>query len=301
VREKHPRDLELAALATRQHGVVARRQLIELGLGTAAIRHRLANGRLHPLHTGVYAVGHAAIGSAGRWMGAVLAYGPDAVLSHRSAGAHWQLRPTARADVDVTAPGRTRHSRRGITVHRVRKLHPEDRTCHNAIPITTVARTLLDLAEVIRPRELDRAFEEAERLRHLDIRAIERLWNRSRGRHGLPQLGTLIAEHHEPAPATRSELEGRFLELCRDAQLPAPSVNARVAGLEVDALWRDRRLVVELDGHAFHHTRASFERDRTRDAKLQLAGYRVLRITHRRLVNEPARVTAIVRTLLDAN
>jgi very-short-patch-repair endonuclease len=167
-------------------------------------------------------------------------------------------------------------------------------------PLTTVGRTLLDLAEVLRPRELDRAFEEAERLRLLDIRALEQLWQRSRRRHGLRRLGALIAEQREPAPATRSELERRFLDLCRDSELPTPAVNAQAAGLEVDALWPDQQLVVELDGHAFHHTRAAFERDRIRDAKLQLAGYRVLRVTHERLETEWAVVAAVVRALLAA-
>jgi hypothetical protein len=231
-------------------------------------------------------------------MAAVLACGPEAMLSHHSAAALWELRPTARSAVDVTAPGRTRHGRPGITFHPVRRLDPVDRARLDGVPVTTVARTLFDLAEVLAPRQLERAFEQAERLRLLDLRAINNLARRSRGRHGLRALSALLAERREPAPATRSELERRFLDLCHTAGLPRPAVNIVVSGLEVDAVWPDQRLVVELDGHAFHHTRAAFERDRLRDATLQLAGYRVLRVTHRRLEREPATVAETVRALL---
>jgi Protein of unknown function (DUF559) len=231
-------------------------------------------------------------------MAAVLAFGPDALLSHRNAAAHWQLRRIARAEVDVTVPTRTRRGQRGITLHQVRGLHPDDRAVLEGIPVTTVARTLLDLAEVVPRRDLERAFEEAERLRLLDVRAIESLWQRSRGRRGLLPLGALLAGQHEPQQVTRSELERRFLRLCRDADLPRPAINLFVAGLEVDAIWQEHRLVVELDGHAFHRTRAAFERDRIRDATLQLAGYRVVRVTQRRLESQPRAVAETMRALL---
>lgn len=231
-------------------------------------------------------------------MAAVLACGPSAVLSHRSAAALWQLRQTSRAAADVSVPGRTRHGQPGVTLHRVRRLHPDDQTVCRAIPVTTVARTLLDLAEVLRPGELETAFEEADRLRLLDVRTVEALCQRTRGRRGLRPLRTLVAEHRGPRPATRSELERRFIDLILKAGLPPPEVNTIVEGLEVDALWPDQRLVVELDGHAYHHGRASFERDRIRDATLQLAGYRVLRVTHARLEREPKAITEAVRSLL---
>jgi Protein of unknown function (DUF559) len=168
----------------------------------------------------------------------------------------------------------------------------------DGIPVTTVGRTLLDLAEVVSPIQLRRAFEEADRLELIDIRAIEQLLDRSRGRRGLKPLAALLATHRGPAPPIRSELERLFLDLCHRADLPPPTVNAHVEGLEVDALWPEQRLIVELDGYAFHRTRASFEHDRTRDATLQLAGYRVLRVTHRRLEAEPAAVAGTVRSLL---
>jgi hypothetical protein len=293
-----PGDDALAALAARQHGVVAYRQLLELGFGRRAIQSRVARGRLHRVHLAVYAVGHSALSGNGRLLAAVLACGPGALLSHWSAGAHWQLLPTSRSAVDVTVPSRTRAGNRGIVVHQARHLHPDDGTVREGIPVTSVARTLLDLAEVVRPRQLERAVEEAERLRLFDLRDLEELCERSRGRRGLRPLRAVLGGAVGEPPATRSELERRFLDLCREAGLPRPAVNLAAAGFEVDALWPRQRLVVELDGHAFHGTRAAFERDRVRDAELQLAGYRVLRLTHRRLKDEPAAVARTVATLL---
>ena len=293
-----PGDGVIAELAARQHGVVARRQLIEVGFGPGAIDWRRATGRLHVVYRGVYAVGHPRLVGHGRWMAAVLACGDAALLSHQSGGALWEFRPSAGSLVDVTTP-RSRAGEPGIRVHRVRTLDPEDRTVRDGIPVTTVARTLLDLAETVSPTQLRRAFEAADRLGLLDMRAIERLRERCRGRRGLKPLAALLATHRRPAPMTRSELECRFLDLCRDERLPAPLVNATVAGMEVDMLWPRQRLVVELDGHAFHRTRAAFERDRVRDAALQQAGHRVVRVTDRRLRAEPAGVAQTVQSLLD--
>jgi hypothetical protein len=158
---------------------------------------------------------------------------------------------------------------------------------------------LLDLAEVLSPPRLVRVIEEAERLRLFDRHAIDRLVERSHGRKGLRRLIPLLGAVDEAPPPTRSELERRFLALCKHEHLPPPEVNVWLAGFEVDALWREQRLVVELDGFAFHGARLAFERDRMRDAAIQLAGYRVLRVTHRRLEAEPGAVAGTVRALLD--
>jgi very-short-patch-repair endonuclease len=290
----------MAALAARQHGVVSGSQLLEMGFGRGAIRNDVADGRLHRVHAGVYAVGHAAVGGQGRLIAAVLACGPAAVLSHRSAGGIWELRQGSQTAVDVTVPGRTRHRRPGITLHRVRALHPDDHTTRQGIPTTTVARTLLDLAEVLNPRQLERTLEQAERQRLLDITAIEQLMSRSPGRHGLKPLKTLLLNAAvDLAPETRSTLERAFLDLCKAHHLPRPQINVAFAGYEVDALWPDHRLVVELDGRAFHSTRAAFERDRVRDADLQLAGYRVIRVTYRRFTTDSAGVARTLRALMD--
>jgi hypothetical protein len=295
--QRRPGDRGIAALAARQHGVVAHRQLMRLGLSRSAIQHRLRAGRLHRVHRGIYAVGHARVSVHGRSMAAVLACGTGAVLSHRSAASHWGLRPSARPVSDVTAPGRSRRPRRGIALHLVRDLDPRDRDTEDGIPVTTVARTLLDLAEVVRLPDLERAVEAAERLRLFDLRAVEDTMARNRGRRGLRPLHQAL-EAYRPLPDTRLELERRFLDLCREVGLPPPSVNVMLAGLEVDFAWQDARLVVEMDSRTYHMTRAAFERDRIRDASLQLAGYRVLRITHRRLRHERAAVARTIRSLL---
>ena len=186
----------------------------------------------------------------------------------------------------MTVSNRSRSGQVGIALHRARSLHPEDRDECDAVPVTSVPRTLLDLAEVLPRRQLERTFEEAERLELLNLTAVSRLGERSHGRHGLKPLNSVLSETYAPLPETRSELERRFLDLCR-ACIPPPVTNVTVAGFTVDAYWPDRRLVVELDGFAFHRTRGAFERDRARDAELQLAGYRVLRITARRLERDP--------------
>jgi very-short-patch-repair endonuclease len=288
----------LAKLAARQHGVVSHRQLLALGLGRRAIQYRVETGALNRVYLGVYVVGHAAITPHGRVMAAVLACGPGAVASHRTGGWLYDLHPPSPPRVEVTAPGRSHRGHGGVLLHQVRRLPDADRAERGGIPVTTVARTLLDLAEVLLPRQLERVVEEAERQRLFDLGALEDLCARSPGRHGVRPLRALLAQpQFAPAP-TRSELERLFLDLCRDKGLPAPAVNVWVEGFEVDALWADRRLVVELDGYAFHGDRSAFERDRLRDAELQLAGYRVLRVTYRRLRAEPVEVAEAVRSLL---
>lgn len=285
-------------LAAGQHGVVARSQLRAAGLGPSAIDHRVRSGRLHVIHAGIYAVGQPLLPARGNWMSAVLACGRDAVLSHSSAAALWGFRASTGPTVDVTAPNRRRHSRAGVKVHCVRQLHHEDRSVRDGIPITTVARTLLDLAEVIQPQALFHAFEQAERLALLDLRAIDRLWVTDHGRHGLRTLRSVLDDQRLPNTVTRSELERLFLDLCHETGLPMPTVNAVVEGFEADSVWPHARLIVELDGYRFHRSRTAFERDRARDAALLLAGYRVLRVTYRRLKTEPEAVARTVRSLL---
>jgi hypothetical protein len=293
-------DAVVAELAERQHGVVALRQLRALGLGLGAIKRRSKNGRLHLLHVGVYAVGHRRLTAKGHRMAAVLACGPEAVLGYRDAAALWGLRQTARMKIDVIAP-RSVHPRPGIDIHRVRALHPDACTVDEGIPVTTVARTLLDLSDVVRPREVERCFDEAERLRLLDLRAVEAVCARGHGRRGLKVLRPLLEDRRPSLLDTRSPLEASFLPFCRRHGLPLPAVNVAVGEFIVDALWSEQGLVAELDSWEFHgKTRAAFERDRRRDATLLLAGHRVIRLTWRRLHREPERVAAELRALLRA-
>ena len=232
-------------------------------------------------------------------MAALLAH-PEAVLSHQAAAAVWNLRRSL-GRPHLTVPGRRGLNRPGLVVHAVRALDARDVTNRGNFRVTTVARTLLDLAETLQPTDLHRAFEAAEAEGVLDVRAIHDLMDRSPGRHGLRSLRALLEQTRAPEPAARSELERIFLDLCHENGIPRPLVNGRVEGHEVDMCWPEAKLIVELDGHKFHSTRTAFERDRARDTTLQLAGYRVVRVTHHRLSSEPEEVATGVRILLGAS
>lgn len=292
------RERQVARLATRQHGVVARRQLLALGYGEEAIKLRLDAGRLHPLHREVFALGHPRISETGRRWAAVLAYGDEALLSHRSAAALWGLARQRSAVIDVTATiGRQGiHRRAGIFIHRGR-LNGEDRTERGGMAVTTVARTLFDLAEFVDLKRLESAWEEADRLKLLELRAIERVCERGYGRRALRPIRRLLTEARAPI-VTRSPLEDRFAAFCHEHRLPMPAFNTTVLGFEIDAIWPRRRLALELDSWEFHHHRAAFERDRARDTALQAAGYRVLRVTDRRLKSDAVALASELRQLL---
>jgi hypothetical protein len=287
----------LAELATRQHGVVARRQLLALGVGEEAIKLRLEAGRLSALHREVYAVGHRRISQRGWWWAAVLAYGDGALLSHRSAAVLWGFVRARGRVIDVTAPrGRQGIDRRtGIWIHRGR-IWPADETRPDGIPATSVARTLFDFAEFAPFGQLRRAWEEADRLRLLQVGEVERVCERGTGRRALRPIRRLLADL--PAPdRKRSPLEERFAEFCEAQQIPPAATNVLVLGREVDALWPKAQLIAELDSFEFHAHRAAFESDRTRDTRLLVAGYRTIRVTHRRL-DQPRTLAAEIRSLL---
>ena len=294
--KRHPIDWLIAERAARQYGVVARRQLVALGLGRGAIDGRISSGRLHRVHRGVYSVGHPRLMGRGAWMAAVLACGDGALLSHRSAAGLWGLAPATGSRSHVTSLTRGGARMKDIVRHGVRRLHPDDRAERVGIPVTSVARTLLDLASLVRREQLKRAFEEAERLGVLDVAAVQRICERSAGRSGLRWLRSLVVEARSP-PETRSGLERRFLRLIEGAGLSPPLVNTLIAGHEVDMAWPAAGLVIELDGFAYHRTRGAFERDRARDADLQLAGLRVLRLTSRRLDQDADGVVAAIERL----
>jgi predicted transcriptional regulator of viral defense system len=267
---------KVADAAARSHGVVAYDELIELGVGPCAVKRWAADGRLHRLYRGVYAVGHKVLTVHGRWMAAVKACGPGAVLSHISAAALWDLIRSSSPIVHVTTPGRA--SPKGIRVHRVRRLHPDDVAVVDQVPVTSVARILLDLADVLQPRQLIRAIEQAERLQIFDMRAIERLLARSNGRRVAVLRSAIAAVKGEP-PRVNSNWERDLLDFCEDHGIPRPELNVIVEGHEVDALWRAKKIVVELDSWRFHRHLAAFVDDRRKIATLQLAGYLVLPLT----------------------
>jgi very-short-patch-repair endonuclease len=282
----------MGALATRQHGVVARWQL---NLSRSALQSRVNTGRLHRIHRGVYAVGHRKLTREGLWMAAVLAYGPGAVLSHRSAAALWGLW-SGSAHVDVTVRA-ARRSRKTIRVH-CGDLHPEDVTIRENISVTSVARTILDLAAPLGTEDrLTRLIEAADRFERFDLGALERAIARRPGCAGVGRLRAVLSDYRPPQD-TRSGLERDFLSLIRASKLPEPRLNILVAGHLVDAAWSHAGLVVELDSRGYHTSPRAFEEDRIRDADLQRVGYRVLRVTRKRLDNEPQRVLEDVRALI---
>ena len=280
----------IVALAARRHGVITTADLTAAGIGRSGIAHRVRQGRLTRLHHGVYLVGPVAPPHA-RAMAALLACGPAAVLSHHAAAALWELRPACEGAVDVTTTAAGTRSRPGIRVHVTRRLARGEVRERHHLRITSPARTLLDLAAQLSTRDLHRAVEQAEVLRLATARELHDVLDRHAGARGAKRLGAALNRHAAPA-LTRSAAELRLLELVRAAALPEPLANAGVRGNEVDLLWRDERLVVEVDGFAFHSGRAAFERDRARDADLQAAGYRVLRFTWRQLTATPERVIA---------
>jgi very-short-patch-repair endonuclease/predicted transcriptional regulator of viral defense system len=298
---RRARERAIRELAARQHGVVTRAQLLELGVEPGAIDRRLTADRLRALHRGVYLVESIAPPRA-REMAAVLSCGEGAVLSHRSAVAVWQMlpHPAQLPDVEVTVAGRDPGRRPGVRVHRVRSLERDEvRTCQR-IPITTPARTLLDLAAYGSRRELEQAAAEAQRRGLTTKRQLLALVGRYPTRHGAPALKRLAGSDEQPA-LTRSEAEERLLDLIRRAELTAPEVNMPLCGFEVDFLWRQEGLVVEVDGYAYHSDPHAFERDRRRDAVLAAHGYRVIRVTWRRIVDFPAAVVARVAQALTAS
>jgi very-short-patch-repair endonuclease len=296
--KREARDARVAELASRQHGVVEHQQLLALGISPGAIEYRLRTGRLHRLYRGVYAVGHAAVTVAGRWMAAVLACGPTAALCDWSAAAHWGHLQTTRAVIDVVVVGH-RRGHRGIRLRCVRQLDPRDIAIRDGIPITTVPRTLLDLAAVANQRQLRRAVNEAVRTGWLHQTAIEDILQRHKGRPGIKALRAATAALNPGTRRTRSDLEDAFLTLCRKCRLPKPDCNVEIEGFEVDIHFPGTRLIVELDSYEYHRTPAEFDADRRKDAALKRSGYEVLRVSDAWFDSDPAGVAQTVRQLLE--
>lgn len=288
------RDLVAARLAEGQQGMITTAQLLDAGLSRQAIGARVAGGWLMRRHAGVYQLG-VYPGPFGAEAAALLACGERAVISHTTAAGLWRLIVRG-GQVHVTVPGAKGRTRAGITVHRA-MLEDDEIITRHGIRVTSPARTLLDLASFMPERALDRLVEEAQ-VQELATRDdLLRAVATGRSRPGIRKFARIVGSPDEPS-FTRSEAERRLVELVRAADLPRPRTNARVAGHEVDALWAAQRLVVEVDGWTYHGTREAFERDRRRDGRLLVAGYRVLRITWRQLTREPAKVTAMLGAVL---
>jgi len=263
-----------ARIAARQHGVVSFEQLLGAGHNPSGIQRRVAAGQLHRIYRGVYAVGHTALSSEGRWLAAVLACGEGAVLSHRSAAELWTMLPASLGPIDITVPGAGgRAKRRGLRVHHSSSLPSAATSRRSGIAVTTPARTIADLRRMVPAEDLRRAIRRANFI-GLD----------------LGPEGALDGE--------RSELERIFLRLCRRCRFPLPEVNVAIGPYTADFLWRERRLIVETDGWDAHRGRQAFEDDHARDANLRLRGFEVVRLTYRQVVRDPGTVAALLRPLV---
>ena len=260
---------QLATLAARQHGVVTAAQL---NVSSSAISKRVRTGSLHRVHRGVYAVGHRRLSEKGRYMAAVLAAGDGAVLAGLSAASLWKAWRRVVREIHVLAP-RTRAPQSGFRLHTTRRLDPRDVTIHDGIPVTTMARTLVDLTDVLTGPQIANVIHEAAFRNRFHVTATRDAMQRANGRPNLTRIVHALALNAAGSAGTRSEPEDRFLE--RLANLPPPAINTKVEGIEVDFAWPG--LVVEVDGanHARARSRAD---DRERDARLREAGYRVVRI-----------------------
>jgi very-short-patch-repair endonuclease len=295
-------DGRIAGLARRQYGLVERDQLAAMGVSRRAIAARLRSGRLHRVHAGVYAVGHQLLTREGRWMAAVLASGPNAVLSHWSAAALWMIRPNSRSIIDVTDPVKSR-SWDGIRRHH-KALPADEVTVMEGIPVTTVPRTIFDLAAT-EPLDVVKAMlREAEFSQLHDRLSLWDLVERYPGRRGIRKVRTALeALKDEPIDERKSRFEERFDPFLRRHRLPRGRFNQWILvgekRFQVDCFWPDQRQIVELDGWEGHKTRTAFREDRARDRRLRVAGFGVTRLTWNQLEDEPEAVASDLRVLLE--
>jgi predicted transcriptional regulator of viral defense system len=296
-------DGEIGRLAIRQNGLVTREQLDALGLNDQAVAKRVARGRLHRIHQTVYSLTPGVLTQRGKFMAAVLACGPDAALSHRSAAYLWGLVDSWEAPIDVTAPNRRGRSPEGVAAHRDGSLQPIDKIMLHGIPCTTVARTIMDFAGVEPDWRLRKAVAEAEVLQILDKAKLRALLKRSRRRRGVARLRLILDTIHPQTKRTRSELERLFLEMCAKHFVPEPEVNVWLPTpdgkrYQADFLWRDAQLIVEADSRRFHDTDSAFVSDRKRRQQLELAGWRVSQCTWEEVEREPRRLAETVQALI---
>lgn len=294
-------DRVIGELAGRQHGIVGRWQLEDLGIGRGAIGGRIERHGLISVHLGVYAVGYRSSTVEAGWMAAVLACGPGAVLSHRAAGQLWRIVPRAAVAPEVTRPGYFRQ-RPGIVCHRS-SIAPEETGEVLGIPVTSVARTQFDLAGMLTKRQLERAMHEVEVQGLRDRLSLWDLLERYPRRRGAANLRALLISK-KPVGVTKNDFEERFVAFLDAHGLPRPRLNGTLAIrgrlLEPDCMWAEQRLLVELDGGEVHRTDRAFESDRQRDRLLLAEGWRSTRVTWRQLHAEPAAIAADLRELLEA-
>jgi very-short-patch-repair endonuclease len=300
MRVKGAPDQAIARIAPRQGGVITHAQLVALGLSRQSIERRIANGRLHRVHRGVYLVGHAVLADGRRWA-AVLALGEGTFVSHHSAADAYGFRATSSPLIHVSVRGRAgRKPHAGIRVHRPRALPDDEVTTLRGLPITTPARTILDLAAAgLRPRALETALDQAEQQRLIDFAELHELLARYPRRPGTRLLKAQLERYSGPVD-TRSRLERLVHELCDARGLPRPSENTVIEGRVRDFHWPHRRLVVEADSYRWHRSPSALNDDRERDVELTLAGYTVLRFTWEQVTRRSQYVIGALRIALGA-
>jgi very-short-patch-repair endonuclease len=297
-----PTSLQSAArgiwmLAARQHGAVARSQLLDLGCSSDWIAHRIARGRLHRVRRGVYAIGRPQLTREGQWMAAVLACGPEAVLSHASAAALWGVAKERASDIHVSVPFHVNRSHAGIRVHRRAALSDGEIEHRLGIPVTSVTATLIDVAATLEANRLEAAINEADKLDLIDLERLRATLDERSPRPGLGRLRATL--DRRTFTLTDSELERRFLPLARRVGLPLPAPRDRkVNGFDVDFFWPELGLVVETDGLRYHRTPAQQAKDRVRDQVHAAAGLTPLRFTRAQVRFEPAHVQATLAAVV---
>jgi very-short-patch-repair endonuclease len=289
-----------ASLAGTQQGNVTRGELLDAGVSRHVIQRRLQAGELHRVHQGVYLAGHTALAPRALEAAALLACGERAVISHRSAAYLWSLIPARPDEVDVTIVGSNRRRRKGIRLHFAARLDAQDLRAIDNLRVTAPARTIIDFAAEAEDDELEAAISEARALKRITHGELERALERAGPRKGVGRVRALLRAECDTG-YTRSRAERLMRRLLRAAGLRQPLTNRPLLGYNVDFLWPEQRLVVEVDGYQFHGHRDAFERDRKKDQVLTAAGYTVIRITWRQLTEEPIRVIAAIASALSLN
>lgn len=279
-------------LAKSQHGVISRRQLLDLGFSPKAVKHRVSVGRLHPIRRGIYSVGRPSLTQHGHWMAALLACGNGAVLSHSSAAALWRIGFEQCSVVTLSLPSRSHRKVPGLRIHRRPTLQDRDITAEYGIPVTTPIQTLIDMTPRLDRAGIERMINEADKYNLAHPPGLRRALDQRIGEPGVARLRHIL--DRRTFRLTKEELERRFLPLAAKAGLPVPLTGQWVNEFEVDFYWPDLGLVVETDGLRYHRTPAEQARDRLRDQAHTAAGLTQLRFTHEQVRYEPEYVRRIL-------
>jgi len=291
------RDKAVAKIAARQKTLVTTAQLAQCGLGKDAVAYRVHSNRLHPVFHGVYSVGCGELPPLARELAALLACGKGSLISHHSAAFVWGLRTAPPTEVEVSVVGRCCASRKGIRVHRIQKIHRHELSRHEGLWVSSPARAILEVAVTASVDEVADLVNEGQGLRRFAPGELEAVQRRHRGRRGARKLAEVLGDE-DAMTVTRSKAEKAFLKLIRDARLPVPETNERLGRYKPDFMWREQRLIVELDSYQFHGGPDGFQNDREKDLVYRDAGFDVLRPTRNHVIHEPARVlVSVVRAL----